>query len=637
METKDFVYIVALPGGLGLIAFVTIGFVFLQRAAILHRLRDVDGFLAAMREEGNEANGLVRAVREHVVRGEVEQGDKIVLSKPLPALRRDYAEDEVAHHWSFWFGSLLTGFALIITFLLIAQVMTNDVSGAIRESVNADESASAHLSEAVTLLGGKFYISAAGIGGSVLALFVSNWARAGIYRCAEHPGRQLMAAFTSVEAQQLNAKLHELELLRAERETSAEQHAEVCAHLSTLNTRIEKLNSIEVSVKTIGNEVSANLKNIMKDAMGEQLKGMLADTMVDVDRMATRVEQSLNESFGKQLTALTIALQRSLTGLQKTIEGQGQGQLEKILEQLQNTVSGGFQNESQKMVAALEGFASVVPALEQQLRTMTGKVAEETRQRSEEGARMTEMLLTRVTSLVDTMTAQQAANAQAIERIQTVSAEGAEAMARRIETSGAGLVSNVLGASRAEIEAIVGQLRSAAEASANRYGDIETQAGNAAASVAQASDGLARSAKSIIEMANHTSTVISQAKSSSDAIQTASRDFIQAGTSLLGSVGQMQKVIEATRTQTQEQQELLLRQREYTKEVEKLWPELFNTYLAQFKSGADELGRSWESFHQKISAVSNNVGSQFAQSTEELSEAVEKLVSKLNAGAGARS
>lgn len=623
--------LILIAGGLGLVAFVTVAFILHRRASIIRDLRDVNTFLGAMREDENDKSALVRAVREHVVRSETREGGKFVLSKPLPAVRREYAEDEVAHHWSFWLGSLLTGVALIITFLLIAQVMTNDVSGAIRESVNADESASAHLSEAVTMLGGKFYISAAGIGGSVFALLVSNWARAGIYRCAEHPDARLMAAFTSVEAQQLNAMLHQGELLRAERETRAQQHTEVCAHLASLNTRIEKLNSIEVSVKTIGNEVSANLKNIMKDAMGEQLKGMLADTMVEVANIATSVQQSLTESFGKELQALATELQKDLAALQKAIEGQSQGQLEKILDQLQNTVSGGFHNESQKMAAALERFANVVPALEQQLRTMTSKVAEETRQRSEEGARMTEMLLARVTSLLDTMGAQQAANAQAIERMQAASEHGAELIARRLEASGTGLVSNVLGASRVEIEAIVGQLRAAADASVSRYADVEAQAGNAAAAVAQASDGLARSASSLIEMASHTTSVIAQAKAGSDAIQKASRDFLQAGMSLLGSVGQMEKVIESTRIQTQEQQALLLRQREYTKEVEKLWPELFNTYLAQFKASADELGRSWESFHQKIATVSNTVGSEFAQNTEILSEAVDKLV-KLNVG-----
>lgn len=630
MDVNSDLIVYSIIGGLLLIALLTATFVIAKSLAIKGALGDVDGFLRAMHDDGSEARGLVGAVREHVVRTD---NGKIVLSRPLPALRREYAEDEIAH--SFWFslGGILTGMSLVATFILIAVVMKEDVSGAIRESGGADEATStAHLASAVGLLGGKFFISATGVGGSVLALLITNWQRGRIFQLAEHPGQRLMSAFSSVEALQLNAKLHQLELLRADRETKLQQHDEVCRHFEALTARIEKLNSIEVSVKTIGNEVSANLKNIMKDAMGEQLKDMLETTMVDVANIASRVQQELSESFGKQLQFLAGEVQRSLAAVQKAVEGQGQGQLEKILDQLQNTVSGGFQNESQKMIAALEGFANVVPALELQLRTMTGKVAEESRQRAQESAQMNQALTQRMSSLLETMSAQQAANAQVIERIQAASEQGAEAMARRLEASSAGLVNNVLGASRAEIEAIVGQLRAAAEASARQYGDIDAQASNAAAAVTQATQGLITSANSIIEVANRTSQLVAQTRGSSEAIQGASQQFLHAGTTLLGSVQQMQAVIEATRVQTKEQHDLLLKQREYTKEVERMWPTLFDTYLDRFKAGAEELGRSWEGFHQKITSVSNTVGADFGHNTEVLSEAVDKLVTHLTNG-----
>lgn len=628
-NTEPVVIIVA--GGLVFLALLTIGLVIGKTQSLKRQLADIDGFLSALRGETTSTSSLASGVREHVV---PSAGDKIVLSRPLPALRREFAEDEVGHYIWFSFGGLLTGLALIATFILIALVMTDDVSGAIRESAKATEEAAStkHLANAVGLLGGKFFISATGIGGSVIALLICNALRASVFRAAEHPPLELMGAFTSIEAQQLNDKLRELELLRAERETRAEQHREVCGYLSTLNTRIEKLNSIEVSVKTIGNEVSANLKNIMKDAMGEQLKELLADTMIDVTNIATSVQQNLTAAFGQQLQTVTTELQQSLGLLQKAIEGQAQGQIEKILTQLQDAVSGGFQSESQKMVAALDAFASVVPALEQQLRSMTGKVAEESRQRAEESAQMNQGLMQRVTTLLDAMSAQQTANAAAIERMQAASEQGAEAIAKRLEASGQGLVTSVLGASRAEIEAIVDQLRVAAESSAQRYGAIDSQATNAAAAVAHASEGLMRSASSIIEVANHASQLVSQTRAGSEAIQVASQQFLSAGNTLLGSVGEVQRVIASSRTQTEEQQALLLRQREYTKEVERLWPTLFDTYLAKFKEGADELGRSWDVFHQRIATVSNTVSSDFAHNTAELSEAVDQLVKQLANG-----
>jgi hypothetical protein len=60
-----------------------------------------------------------------------------------------------------------------------------------------------------------------------------------------------------------------------------------------------------------------------------------------------------------------------------------------------------------------------------------------------------------------------------------------------------------------------------------------------------------------------------------------------------------------------------------------MWPTLFDTYLDRFKAGAEELGRSWEGFHQKITSVSNTVGADFGHNTEVLSEAVDKLVTHL--------
>ena len=266
-----------------------------------------------------------------------------------------------------------------------------------------------------------------------------------------------------------------------------------------------------------------------------------------------------------------------------------------------------------------------VEAMAGEFRSMTDQVGAETRQRGEEATQMTQAVMAQVSGLLEKMSAQQAASTQAIERMQAASAQGAETMARKLESSGVGLVSSVLGASRTEIEAIVGTMREAAKASATRYEDIEARAAAAAAAVGQASEGLVRSANAVIEVANQTSALVAQTRTGSEAIQGAAREFQQAGNTLLGSLGQMEKVIEATRLQTGEQQQLLLRQREYTKEVEKLWPQLFDTYLTQFKAGADELGRSWEGFHQKIAEVAGTIGGEFAENTSILSEAVDRL------------
>lgn len=633
--TTDLIFIFGLPSVLGVLALCTIVAAQLRKRKLVRALKDSEGFLRAMREDGEASSPLVQATREHLLRSETPDGQRFVLAKSLAAVRREYAEDEVSHHWAFWFGGLLTGLALLATFVLIAYVMTNDISGAIRDTAGEDDTAMGHLSEAVRTLGGKFYISAAGIGGSVLALFSSNSARNAILSCAEHPEPRLLSAFTTVEAMLLNAKLHELELARADREARAAQHVELCSKLDMLNTRVEKLNSIDVSVRDIGNEVSANLKNVMKEAMADQFKEILVQTMAEVSAIAERVQGSLTQTFGQQIQKLAQGMQEGLDALKRAVEGQGQGQLEQILDKLQSTVSGGFQSETKNMAVALDGFAKAIPALEQQLRTMTSDIAAESRQRSTETARTTQMLLDQVASLVDAISAQQTANMQAVAQMQAAAAQGAEDMARRLEASGANLVSSVLGSSRAEIEAIVGQMRAMAEWNASHQGDIEARAANASNIVAWASDALAKSAQSISEISNQTQGVLTQVRQSSEEMQSVAQGFLNAGNTLVVSVESMRKVVESTRAQTQEQQALLVKQQQYTKEVEQLWPKLFDTYLGKFRESADELARSWADFHSKIETASKCVGAEFAENTLVLSEAVTKLV-EINGGRHAK-
>lgn len=629
----DDLIVLGLAGALGFAAIVTIVLVFVRRSALIFELRRVD-VLEGLSSDVRGQSGLAAAIREHIVREDTPDGHKFVLSKSLGDVRREYAEDAVAHSGSFSFGGMLTAFALICTFILIAWVMTTDVSDAIRANESSSSASSGLLSSAVAKLGGKFWISATGIGGSVLALLATNRARADIYRAAEHPPAELLAHFSSIEEEMLKAKWHELELMRADREQRVADNAISAGYLESINAKAQKLTSIEVSVQTIGNEVSANLKNIMKDAMAEQIREIMTEVMVRVESMATKLEEELTEGFRTSLQLMGSELKKALEGVQKAVDNQGQGQLEKILEQLQNTMSGGFQSESKKMVAAFESFTKVVPALEQQLRQMSGEVARDTQQRNEQTSAITQQLMSRVSQLMDSLGSQAAANASAIERLQAVSEQGADAMARRLESTGTEMVSNLLTSSRAEIEAIASSLRASAEASAKRSSDLEERAAQAATLVAHAAQGLSNSAQSLNELANQTTTALSQARQGGEAIQFASQQFVTAGNTLLGSVAAIQKVIDEVRARTVEHQNLLERQRSYTKEVEALWPTLFDTYLAKFKASSEELGRIWEQTHSKIQSATSSIGSEFADNTAALSEAVEKLV-RIQGGRGA--
>jgi hypothetical protein len=555
-----------------LIAVVTAIAVWARSRRLIRLLDDRTGFLAAMAGPVDGAmDGLGRAVREHLVRVDDEV---YVLSRPLPELRREYAEHEIGHSVWFSVGAMLTGLALIATFVLIAVAMYYDVSGAIRESGGSDDTgvSTQHLAAAVGLLGGKFVISAIGVACSVLVLLVTTRRKGDVYRRAEHPPRELLAHFSSVEAYDLKVR--------------AEQHRELCEHLVTMNRSIERLESIEVSVKTIGNDVSANLKTIMKDAMGEQLSELLQQTMIDVDQIARRVEQHLTTAFAEQMRTVVTA-----------IEGQAQGQLDQILTRLQDTLSGGFQSESHKMVAALESFGKVVPALEEQLRAMTGQIAEETQKRGEETARTTQAVLEQVASVVQALGAQQAASAHEVERIQSASADGVAEILRRLEAGVTAMVGDLVATSRGEV-AIAGS----------------------------AAQELRQSAQAVQEMSQYIHATLVEAKRSSDAMSAAAAGFSGAGRALLEGVEAMRTMTEASRLQTRDQAALLQQQQAHTTRVEQMWPSLFEVYLAKFRESAENLARAWSELDRRLERVNNAVGATFAENTEVLSDAVEKLV-----------
>lgn len=575
MTTELFKYLI--PIGLGAVALITALCAWWRTGQLARELR-ADFALESRRP-------FDRFMQAYVVRRE---GERIVLSRTLREVRNDYVEQTLAHATPFWFGGLLTGVALIFTFLLIASVMTGEVPSAISEDANASA-----LSAAVDKLGGKFLISASGIAGSVVCLLICNLLRAWLHRRANEVSLELQARFVSLEATELDARLQQVELLRAEREDRAAQHRALVQHLASLDERAHKLTSIEVSVQTIGNEVSANLKNIMKDAMGEELRAMLVDTMVEVARIADRVQEHM-----------TGQLQASLAAVQRAVENQAQGQLESILEKLQTAVSGGFHNESSKMAVALDAFSRVVPALEQQLRKMTDEVAEDSRRRSAESAQASQAVLAQVSGLVDAMSSQHAASVQAIDRIEAASARGAEDMARRMSA--------------------------AAETSAARHVELEHRAASAAETVALASDGIAQAARTLAELTAQTTALLQQARAGNADLQASTRELAAAGNGFATALSAMQQVAALTRTQTAEQQALLLRQREYTKEVERLWPQLFETYLAKFQTTAGHLGQAWQDLYDRIVQVSTQVGAQFADNTEELSAAVERLVRHFN-------
>jgi len=584
-----------IPGALVAIASIVIVLICARYVALKRELRDEQGLLAALPAGGGSELG--EAVRLHVVRvSDDSLAGRVVLTRSIRELRREYVESVLAHAWPFWVGSALTGLALICTFVLIAYVMHGDVSEAI-----SNEADSTLLSSAVATLGGKFGISAGGVLGSLMTMFAANIARAKLHQLAGAPGTALTRAVISLDELRLRYQLDELESLRVDRAERQQQYAQVYRCLGSLEERARKLTSIEVSVQNIGNEVSANLRHIMKDAMAEELREILSTTMVQVDEIATSVQRTLSEAFSNNMTALATQLQASLTAVQRAVESQSQGAVEQLLGKLQDAVSGGFHSEQQKLSESLAAFAQIMPGLERQ-----------------------------IGSLVDGLGAQQAASADAIARLQSAATQGAEAMARQLQASSEGVVTGVLSASRAEIEAIAARLEAMTSASAASQDEIAARVRDAMREVQHVTDGLGGAAKQLHALTGQLAGALADARHGSEATQVATRELASASTAVTGALVQLQDVVKRTSAQTEAQHALLTKQREYTKEVEQLWPQLFNVYLDKFRSSSAQLGESWKDLHDKVVQVTGAIGATFADNVEQLSAAVDTLARQSN-------
>lgn len=245
-------------------------------------------------------------------------------------------------------------------------------------------------------------------------------------------------------------------------------------------------------------------------------------------------------------------------------------------------------------------------------------------------------LLDRVGALVRSMEAQQSANAETVAKMQAASAHAAEEVARRLEASGASLVSTVMATSRSELEAISKQLEAALTSNAVRIDDIEQKAASASEVVARSADALARSAESLGAIHAQTQALLAQVRDGTDGMKTVSHAVANATHALLSSLETIRQIDETARAQTQEQQSLLMQQRQFTREVEQVWPTLFDAYLGKFKQASDELQRSWADLHAKVATLSQSVGSEFAENTLALSEAIKELVHHNNGRHAAR-
>lgn len=351
--------------------------------------------------------------------------------------------------------------------------------------------------------------------------------------------------------------------------------------------------------------------------------------MSDVSDIATRVQEHLTTAIGGQLQTVTSTLQQALSAVRHAVDRQAQAPVEQILERLQSVVSGGFDRESRNMAAALDSFAQVVPSLEVQLRSLTDTVATQSKQHAEDTARVTTAVLERVAGLVDALGQQQYASEQAMQRVLAASEQGAATMTARLAASSEGVVSSVLAATRAELDAVTAGMRQASEMTVARYSAFDQHAAEASAAIRDASAELQKGAEGLRAERAYVQAALAQVKAGGDALQAASGQFMKVSDNLGKALGETQKLLQQMQAQARELLSAQAQQQATNKEMERVWPTLFGTYLTQFKASSDELANAWQQTYRHVQSMTNSVGADFVAAAEELSQTMGDLLAHL--------
>lgn len=628
---------------LGVFAAIWIA-VWVKAAELKRNLRACSTTIATWNPIASETSepDICRFIRQHLIsKGTVEvpgwSGARLLLSKEIDEIFDDYV-DRRTSSVRFALGPLATGFALICTFGLIAHVLQTDVSNAVRGTATGAGS-NDQLASAVGTLGVKFYISAAGILASLVFAVTLPALRKRLYQASHDAARAVAPHFCTSATLAAVTHLEVLRELRGARQASSvrdgqrmqdaavlrSQLAQMSQTLLATQTELTKLQSIEVSVQDLSAEVTTQLRQMLTQDLGEQLREMLGEVMKDASTLTTQLQEKILEGLERTFQREVPRIIESLQAIQKSVEGQAESPMERLLEQLQGVVAGGFKGESAQMAATMRQFSEVVPALAEQLRATAANLTSDMQTRSSESARANESLLTQVTALLSRLESQQLATEKLVSEIGHAASSSAESLVQKVHSESNALFQGLLETSRRDVDQLLSRMSEATNTNTNSYANLAASVESTSNAILQARDGLLSAADSIQKLTLETRTTISQARQSNEIAERAATTFTQSATQLREGSDAMANAVTVARQHAVEQAQLLDSHRRALTELETLWPTLFDAYLKNFDAKSNQLLANWEDFHRRTGQFSQTVGSTLADAAEELSSSVDRL------------
>ncbi|AFE04995.1 hypothetical protein COCOR_03085 [Corallococcus coralloides DSM 2259] len=612
------------------LTLVSLGSVAWRRKRLAQAVQDVEvhleDLLAGRREEPgtrDEGRALWRAVREQLVFPPGKQevpGPILMRSSPSRELR-ETCRALFRHSMGHGIGRNLTGIALVMTFGLLGVVLVGPVQAALTSTGAGGASQADLLSQAIGKMGAKFFISAAGLLGT---LFFQAFAFSSERRLL----MRLDAMRASFERITLTLDAHEISLAAARRDALGALKTEIVQTRRDLSDRLSHLESVEVSLQDIGTEVQKNFGTMMKEQVGDVITRQLGSVEKAVRDIAADLQRSISMGFTAALQLEMAGVRAHLDAIQQALAGQQEHDLGRILEQLRDTVSGGFHTQSQDMARQMAGLVEVLPRLEQQFEVMTQTLGSHARQWGSENQRAVEALGEKVSELVgsfdgvrDRLEGSGSNIASSFKDVLTGLRESSSEMVRLAAQASLNMQSNSVqqsGVLRNQME----ELRVRSESD---MGQFQAQSQEFVKVMRETQDGLRTVTKQMSDTADKLAAASRGVGESHHKAGAVSAKMDEVAQRLMDTANAFQRLSQERSNVVRQEQTLLNAQREAVDRVGPVLNALTKTYEDSVSRQAQILSSQWTEVMHRLDSVVDRSSGELVQGVDDLTETVQQL------------
>jgi hypothetical protein len=382
----------------------------------------------------------------------------------------------------------------------------------------------------------------------------------------------------------------------------------------TWTAQLQRLESINVTVQGIGQEVIAYAGTMMKEHVAQVICDSVAELRDRVTSIASELQKQLTDSFQTSLSQEMGRLRSGVEAVQRAVEGQSQSNLERILERLQDVVSGGFQSQSVDMGRQIAQLANVLPRLEEQFAAMSASIGRSADSWGQQNAQAVQGLSARVGELLS--------------QFDTIG-KGIDGAAQRLFEA-SDRTTQGLGAAVAEqAQSTHAQLSEFRRAAAEDGAAFEKRVQAFSDSIEKTQSELTASTGAMRDTAAELLRVLSGLRENSEVTQSSIRSMDGTAKQLTDGAKSLERTFAERGKIVEREQQLLAGQRQAVDSLERVLSGVLKSYEVAVTSQANQLAESWTRLARDVQQVIEGAGQSLSESVEELGLKVDDLKTTL--------